>query len=817
MTMKKTKKIQTGVSKDHPPVLPLMAIESSPVFPGLVASIHVPPGKSILSIKRAMSENRIIGFLLPKQELKHPPHTEEADADAPEVHYSMDELYRKGVSVRILKKVLMPDESMNILVHGIERFQVSILLQKDPYIYSRVKYMKTSDKKTKETEALARTIIQQVKHLSKSNPFFTEEMKIAMINSPSPGVLSDMVAFALSLHGKEAQTYLETSNVRERLLKLLVFLRKEKDMADVQRKLADEVDLRVEKFQREYMLKEQLKSIKKELGMEEDEKTKEYRLLKEKIKKADLPKHAQTVADQELRRLQTITEHSPEYHLTRNYIEWIGDLPWTKFTEDNLNLKNSSIILDKDHFGLKDVKDRILEFLAVRNLKPKSEGSILCFVGPPGVGKTSLGKAIAKALGRNFFRFSLGGMRDETEINGHRRTYVGAMPGKIIQALKRVGSNNALIMFDEVDKMHSSYHGDPGGALLEVLDPEQNKNFLDHYLDIPFDLSKIMFIATANDISTISPALRDRMEIIELPGYTQEEKEIIAKKHVIPRSLEKHGLKNTMLKIPVASLRKILNNYAREPGVRSLQQQMDKICRRTARMRVEGKRGKKAITVQPTKIEDWLGPQRFFNEAQSRLQQPGVMTGLAWTPMGGELLFIEAIALQGTGELKLTGKMGDVMTESAKIALSYLKKYLHQQKNLKLRSVVRNKKNENPMVSPQEWFKTHDIHVHIPSGAIPKDGPSAGITMSSALLSLTLGKLAQPKIAMTGELSLVGRVLPVGGVRDKVLAAKRSGIKHIILPEWNRQDLKEIPLSQRKGLKFSFVSHVNKVFDLVLR
>lgn len=805
-------------TKNLPSILPLIPIESSPVLPGLMASLHIPPGKSVEAVESAMTKNRVLGLLLPKSELKLLPPATNDGSVAPKLTYQLQDLYSRGVSVRILKKILMPDDSMNLLVHGLERFEVTNQIQKEPFLCANVKYFTSSTEKNSEIEALARSVIQQVKQLSASNPYFTEEMKIAMINAGNPGTLADMVAFTMNLGGNEAQNYIETFDVRERFLKLLIFLRKEKDMADIQRKLGAEVDSRVAKFQREFFLKEQLKSIKQELGMEEDDKSRDGRNLQEKINAANLPQAAKKVAEDELRRLRTIPETSPEYNLTRNYIEWIADLPWSTSTTDNLDLANARKVLDRGHYGLEDVKSRILEFLAVRALKPEAEGTILCFVGPPGVGKTSLGKAIAEALGRKFFRFSLGGMRDEAEIKGHRRTYVGAMPGKILQGLKRAGARNSLIMLDEIDKIGASYQGDPASALLEVLDPEQNKSFLDHYLDIPFDLSGVMFVANANSLHTIPPALLDRMEVIELPGYTLEEKEVIANRHVIPDSLGKHGLAKNSIRFPSETVRTMLKKYAREPGVRTLKQQVDRICRKVARRIVEKKsRRNQTVAIAPEQLIKWLGPERFHNEVAAKPTQAGVVTGLAWTSMGGEILTIEAIALPGTGELRLTGQMGDVMTESARIALSHVRKALVTKVGTKLTSLSRDEKVKvGDRIGAQDWFKSHDIHLHIPSGAVPKDGPSAGVTMASALLSLLTARLARPGLAMTGELSLVGKVLPVGGIREKVLAAKRAGIREIILPVLNKQDLLEIPKQNLRGLRFYFVENVDQVFRIAL-
>lgn len=779
-------------------------------MPGLMATLQVPRGKSLLAVDKALDDKTMVGLLLPKKKLKELPAPKGSN-ESPEVIYNFSDLNAKGVSARVLKKIHMPDGSMTLLVHGVQRFRIDSPIQSEPFLSATVLYSEDTNTKDAEVEALARAIILQVRELSETNPFFTEEMKLAMINTPSRGSLADLVTFAIGPRGAEAQDYVETLDVKERLLKLLVLLKKEQDLSNLQRKLSAEVDQRVNKIQREFFLREQLKSIKKELGIEEDDKSRETKTLKEKIAKANLPPHALKVAQDELQRLGTIPESSPEFNLTRSYIDWIASVPWTKSSKDNLDLNHATKILAKEHYGLEKVKDRILEFLAVRKLQPDFHGSILCFVGPPGVGKTSLGKSIAKSLHREFFRFSLGGMRDEAEIKGHRRTYIGAMPGKILQGLKRAGTNNPIIMLDEIDKIgQGGYQGDPSSALLEVLDPEQNSAFLDHYLDVPFDLSKVLFIATANNLSTVPPALLDRMEVIEIPGYTLEEKEHIATDYVIPRSLKKHGLEKSAVQIPRKSLRKILQDYAREPGVRTFQQQMDKISRRAARFIVERKK-RAPILVKETEIEKWLGPQKFYKEMAERTTQPGVVTGLAWTAAGGDILFIEAIALEGKGELRLTGQMGEVMVESAKIALSHVKKVLSEN-GTQLEALAREPGKKKKKMGATEWFQKHDIHLHIPAGAVPKDGPSAGITMAAALMSLLAGKKVKSRLAMTGELSLTGKVLPVGGIKEKVLAAKRAGIRSIIMPALNKKDLQEIPERHLEGLKFQFVSKVEEVF-----
>lgn len=797
------------VNTQLPPVLPILPFDGSPVLPGLMSSLQVARGKSISAVEKALSDKSIVGLILPKKKLKTLAAPKDSNESA-EVSYGFPELYKKGVSARILKRVNMPDGSLTLLVHGVQRFEISNPVTSEPFLSASVQYFEDKETKDPEVEALAREVIRQVRLLSENNPFFTEEMKLAMINTPSRGSLADLVAFAIGPRASEAQDFVETIDVKERLLKLLVFLKKEQDLSDLQRKLSTEVDQRVNKIQREFFLKEQLKSIKKELGIEEDDKSRETKALREKLAKAQLPPHAAKIAEEELNRLQTIPEMSPEFNMARTYVDWLVSLPWGKVSKDNLNLNHTRKILDRGHFGLEKVKERILEFLAVRKLKPDYHGSILCFVGPPGVGKTSLGKSIAEGLGREFFRFSLGGMRDEAEIKGHRRTYIGAMPGKILQGMKRAGTNNPVIMLDEIDKVGMSAHGDPSSALLEVLDPEQNGSFLDHYLDVSYDLSKVLFIATANSTQTIPPALLDRMEVIDISGYTLEEKEHIAADYAIPRSLEKHGLAKDAVRLPKAVLRKILRDYAREPGVRSFQKHMDRIARRAARLLVEKRKGSSQITLTEKDLDNWLGPQRFYNETAERVTQPGVVTGLAWTAAGGEILFIEAIAHEGKGELKLTGQMGEVMIESAKIALSHVKKMVLEQG---LPIFENGKRTE---LSAQDWFQKRDIHLHIPAGAVPKDGPSAGVTMATALLSLVTGRKVKPRLAMTGELSLVGKVLPVGGIKEKVLAARRAGIKTVILPKLNEKDLKEIPKQHREGLVLLPASRIEDLFQLAL-
>lgn len=757
------------------------------VYPTMMAPVSISEPRFVATVEEAINRQRVIGLVLTRAQSVH-------RKTKPE------ELYSVGVAVKILKRLKMPDGSVNLLVHSLKRFKFSRVLSDRPHIVVEAEYVDAPSDKSTEMDALSRMVISNVKKLSETNPFFTDDMKLALINAPNAGVVADLVAFALALPKESAQDFLETFPVKERFEKLLVHLRREQDVADLQRKIQDDVNTKISATQREFFLKEQLKAIKKELGLEEDGKAKASRGFRERIEELKLPEAVNKAALEELEKFETLSEQSPEYNVSRTYLETICGLPWNQQTADRLDLKAARKTLDADHFGLEKVKDRIIEFLAVRKLKSdrQAKGSILCLVGPPGVGKTSIGKSVAKALGRNFYRFSLGGMRDEAEIKGHRRTYVGAMPGKVLQAMKRAGSKNPVLMLDEIDKLGASFQGDPASALLEVLDPEQNHGFVDHYLDLPFDLSGVLFIATANSMNTIPAPLLDRMEVIEIPGYTLEEKEKIASAYVIPKVLEESGLKPSQVVFKPQALRRMMIDYAREPGLRSLQQLVGRVARKAAAKFVEHP-GQKPIVIQVEDLQQWLGPQRFYNELAERIIAPGVVVGLAWTAAGGDILFIEATDIPGSGQLKITGQVGDVMSESAMIAFSYVKKKLAREFQF-----------------GQEFFKDKDVHIHIPAGAIPKDGPSAGVTMASALLSLFTARVAKQKIAMTGEVSLTGKVLPVGGIKEKLLAAKRAGIQQVVLPKLNRKDLHEVPPYVLKGLKLHWVSHVEEVFPIVL-
>lgn len=829
-----------------PQTLFIIPIPKTPIYPGMMAPVVLNHPKLIETVEAALSNRGIVGLLMTNENTGDPldafvlaPKSTESEGNTGldengvsskgipnEIGEVKKTLYSVGTAVRVLKKLQMGDGSMTVLVQSLKRFEAKKLVREEPLTVVQADYKEDVTTKGKALDAMIRTVLNQIKELSQHNPFLTDELKLAILNTSNPGALADLIAFAIGLDKKSAQHFLETYDVYKRFEMILVHLKKEQQLVDLQKKIHEDVGNKVQKLQREFFLREQLKSIKKELAAGPGAKGEEgapdlFETYREKIDSLKLSEEAKKAANEELAKLESTSESSPEFNVVRNYLDWMLALPWGNESTDTLDIKKARKVLDEDHYGIPKVKERILEFLAVKKLKPDSKGSILCLVGPPGVGKTSLGKSIAKAMGRNFFRFSLGGMRDEAEIKGHRRTYIGAMPGKILNALKRAGTMNPILMLDEIDKLGSSFQGDPASALLEVLDPEQNSAFLDHYLDVPFDLSKVLFVMTANTTSTIPPALLDRMEVVELSGYTLEEKQDIATRHILPKELENHGLKPAFIRLPKDTLSKLVSGYSREPGMRSLQQRITSIARKVAMKVVEDSKLKQ-ITINPKDLYEYLGPERFENDDLSkRVDLPGVVVGLAWTAMGGQTLFIEASdvpkavsfvrvpaaaasaatqtpASLGFGQLKLTGQIGEVMSESAAIAYSFVKKKTKASKKAR------------------KFFEENEIHLHIPAGAIPKDGPSAGVTMATALLSLITGKKVKKDLAMTGELSLVGKVLPVGGIKEKVLAAKRAGIKTIILPRQNKKDLREIPEKNLKGLKVVFAENVDDVFRKAL-
>ncbi len=708
-----------------------------------------------------------------------------------------DDLYAWGTLAVVLKVFDMPDNSKSAIIQGLDRVKLQSFTQQDPYFKAVVERVEDDEEEDIEIEALASTVRNSFQELVKIAPYLTDEHSGILTNITKLGRLADRVISLVTIPTKEKQDILEELNVKERMDKTTVLLNREIQRIELGEKIQSDVQDEISKTQREYFLREQMKAIKKELG--DDDGSAELNELEEKIKAAGMSEEAEEVAMKEIDRLTRIPPQSPEYSVSRTYLDWLIDLPWSVTTEDRVDTVKAKKILDEDHYGLDEVKERIIEYLAVRKLKEKVsedskvKGPILCFAGPPGVGKTSLGRSIARAMGREFVRISLGGVRDEAEIRGHRRTYIGALPGRIIQSLKKAGSNNPVFMLDEVDKVGADFRGDPSSALLEVLDPEQNFSFSDHYLEVPFDLSNVMFIATANLKDPIIPALKDRMEILDFTGYVEEEKIQIAKRFLVPKQLEENGLDDDDLNFTQGGIKELLQSYTREAGVRNLDREIGNICRKVAREKVEGKT--EATKVTKAGVLKYLGVQRFFSETTDRLSKPGVVVGLAWTSAGGDILFIEANKMVGKGKLTLTGHLGDVMKESAQAALSYVRA------------------NAEKLGIDPKFHESTDIHIHVPAGAIPKDGPSAGITIFTAIYSLLTDRAVKHTVAMTGEITLRGAVLPIGGVREKVTAAHRAGLREIILPHENERNLEKIPSKILKDMKFHFVKEISDVVD----
>ena len=688
----------------------------------------------------------------------------------------------------------MPDNSAKMLVQGISRIKIDEYTQTDPYFKVKVTPLEDILENDMETEALARNVADQFTRMISMVPSLPEELKIAIVNIDNPGRLADMITSHLNISVAEKQHVLEAISVKARLQKVTALITSEMEVLEMATKIQSQVKNEMEKGQREYYLRQQLKAIQEELG-EGDERTIEVKELTKKIEDAKMSPEAKKEAERELSRLAKMPTASAEYTVSRTYLDLLVALPWSITTTDSIDIQAARKALDEDHYDLEKVKERILEYLAVRKLKHDMKGPILCFVGPPGTGKTSVGMSIARAIGRKFVRISLGGVRDEAEIRGHRRTYIGALPGRILQGLRKAGSNNPVFMLDEIDKLGADFRGDPAAALLEVLDPEQNHAFSDHYLDVPFDLSKVMFITTANLLDPVPPALKDRMEVLELPGYTAEEKIFIVKQFTFPKQLKEHGLTEEQLVIEDDAMKTIISDYTREAGIRNLEREIATICRKAAKDIASGE--KQSVQVSADQLHNLLGPIKFFSEAAERTTEAGVATGLAWTQAGGDILFIEATSMPGTGKLMLTGQLGDVMKESAQAAMSYIRA-----KSTKLGITFKN-------------FNKYDFHIHIPAGAIPKDGPSAGVTMAMALISLLKEIPILSHVAMTGKITLRGRVLPVGGIKEKVLAAKRAGITTIVLPKRNEKDLVEVPENARKELKFVFVEKVDEMLPAV--
>jgi ATP-dependent Lon protease len=779
-----TEDIKTLVSVDKvlPPKLSLIPMKTRPVFPGIFMPLIIGGEKYIKTVERVMEIDGYIGLVL----IKDP----DAEAD------NEENFYRIGTIARIMKKINLPDGKINIFINTVKRLKVKKFLTMEPVVVAGVEYIEEQTKMDNELQALTRTLYTEIKDVSEDNPFFTEEIKLNMANLNGAEKVADFVSSILNIDREKQQKILETIDVKKRIENVLTLLHREKELMKLQKKIQEGINEKVTQQQREFFLKEQLKAIKKELGMDVDAKSSDYNKFKEQLDALELEGEVKDKSYEELEKLGLLDSHSPEYAVTRNYLETICSLPWNRETKDKIDVSKARRILNQDHYDLDEVKERILEFLSIRHLKPDSKGTILCLVGPPGVGKTSVGKSIARATGRKFFRFSLGGMRDEAEIKGHRRTYIGAMPGKIIQALKIVNTNNPVIMLDEIDKLGVSFQGDPSSALLEVLDPEQNVDFRDHFLDLPFDLSRIMFITTANTLDTIPAPLLDRMEVIRLSGYIEEEKIEIGRRYIIPRSLERNGLTKKDVRFEKSALREILQGYVREAGLRNFEKAVDKILRKVARKSLEQEISLPLVVEKDT-VRDYLGERTFVQELQQQITRPGITVGLAWTPLGGATLTVESSLVPGKGSLKLTGSLGEVMQESANIALSWVRAT-----------------GEKYGVD-ESIYEKNLIHLHVPAGATPKDGPSAGITMASAMLSLVTGKKIKSRLAMTGEISLIGNVLPVGGIKEKVIAAKRAKIREIVLPKGNQKDLNEIPDNIKKGLSFHLVERMDDVLEHV--
>lgn len=765
-----------------PELLPILPLFDAALFPKMVLPLVVMQGESVRLVDEAMAKNRIIGLVVskkPEEGLK-PEHKD---------------LAQIGTSALILKMAKTQDNRTQLLVQGLNRFKIKSWENSRPYLRARIELLQEKEVKDDETEALMSNLVGQFIRIVELSPGLPPEIGQMAKSIPEAGTLADMVASTINSNPEEKQKVLEIQNVKARLKEVTRLVNHQLSVLELGNKIQSQVKGDMDQSQKEYYLRQQLKAIKEELG-ETDESQVEIEEYRAKIKEKNLPQEALKEAERELDRLSRMHPSSAEYTVASTYLDWITALPWHEDTEDNVDIKKAQKILDDDHYGLEKPKKRIIEYLAVRKLKPESKGPILCFAGPPGTGKTSLGQSIARALGRKFHRISLGGVRDEAEIRGHRRTYVGALPGRIIQGLRRAESNNPVFMLDEIDKVGSDFRGDPSSALLEVLDPEQNFSFTDHYLDVPFDLSKVMFITTANILDTIPPALRDRMEVLMLHGYTLDEKIKIANRFLIPRQRDEHGLNAKQIKFSSGAVKQIVMGYTREAGLRNLEREIANVCRGVASKIAEGE--VKSATINVEDIHGYLGPIRITSETKARITTPGVATGLAWTPTGGELLFIEATAMKGKKGLTLTGQLGDVMKESATAALSFARA------------------NAPALGIDEDFFDNHDLHIHVPAGAIPKDGPSAGVTMLTALTSLLTDTRIRNDLAMTGEITLRGQVLPVGGIKEKVLAAHRAGIKTIILPEWNRKDLEDIPKKVEKDIKFHFVDKMLDVIAIAL-
>jgi ATP-dependent Lon protease len=780
-----------------PAALPILPVRDIVAYPETLTPLAVGTERSIKLVNEVLSGERMLVLVASRDpELEEP---------------GPDDTYDVGVAGVVARMLKVPDGTIRILVQATERVRIGDYITEEPYLVARIEAAPDVSQPSQELEALARNVQRTFAEIVEQIPYLPEELQLAVANIDDPAALTHLIAGSLRIPTPEKQSLLEEVDVTQRLRRLSEILARELEVVRLGSKIQSEVQEGIDKGQREYYLREQLKAIQAELG-EGDEQQAEVNEVRERIEAAELPEEARRQADRELGRLERLPPAAAEYGVIRTYLEWLVELPWNARTDDDLDIAHAREVLDADHYDLDKVKERILEYLAVRKLIQDKETAsaaeaklssrrdpILCFVGPPGVGKTSLGRSIARALGREFERISVGGVRDEAEIRGHRRTYIGAMPGTVVRALRDAGSRNPVFMIDEIDKMGADFRGDPASAMLEVLDPSQNDSFRDHYLDLSFDLSEVMFIATANTLETIPPPLLDRIEVIQLAGYTVDEKLHIAKRYLVPRQIEANGLRRAQISLSDSALRAIIDEYTREAGVRNLEREIGTVCRKVAREFAEGRAGGK-VSVSGKRARELLGRRRVFAEQRRRTAVPGVATGLAWTPVGGEVLFVEATAMRGSGGLTITGQLGDVMRESAQAALSWVRAHAAE-------------------VAPglaEDWFASHDVHVHVPAGAVPKDGPSAGVAMSVALSSLVAGKPVSADVAMTGEITLSGQVLPIGGVKEKVLAAQRAGIKRVILPKRNEGDVGEIPDHERGDLEFAYVERITQALDAAL-
>lgn len=776
--------LQEGEVVDVPEILPMMAIRDMVLFPSMVVPLFVGRPKSLKAIDEAQAKEKLI--VLVTQMNSRIENPQEKD------------LYKIGTIALILKSIHLSENRKKVIVQVLSRVEIKEFVKAEPYFEVRIEPCKERDPEviTPEVEAIMRSVKDNTEKLLNLKNLLNPEIAHVIHSIEEPGRLSDLIVSYLKLKVPTAQDLLETLDGVERLKKISKILLQEIEITTLQNKIQSEAQEEMGRSQREYFLRQQLRAIKRELGEEEDIES-EIRELKKKIKKAKMPKKVEEEALRQLRRLEIMHPESAEATVIRNYLEWLIELPWSVSTKDNLDLKKVKEVLDEDHYNLEKVKERLLEFLAVKKINPKAKGAILCFVGPPGVGKTSLGKSIARALGRKFVRVALGGVRDEAEIRGHRRTYVGALPGRIIQGIKQAGVNNPVFLLDEIDKLCISFQGDPAAALLEVLDPEQNKEFVDHYLDVPFDLSKVLFIATANMVEPIPRVLLDRMEVIYLSGYTFKEKLEIAKKYLIPKLIREHGLKKRDLNLSNEVILKIIEEYTSESGVRELERKLAALCRKIAKKMADGEKGSFMITLD--NLHEYLGPPEFIEDLRLSEDEVGVATGLAWTPNGGEVLYVETAIMPGKGNLILTGSLGEVMKESAQAALSYIRsRYVE-------------------LGIDPKFHTKYDLHIHVPAGAIPKDGPSAGVTIATSIISALTKRPISKEYAMTGELTLRGRVLPVGGIKEKALAALRKGITKVIIPAQNEKDLQEIPEDLRSQITFIKVSHLDEILKFVLK